>query len=1163
MIELRRILFEGHSISYSWNGGLGLNFIHNLSQMAVSPFVLLTFLFPVKDITEGIALLLLLKVPFAAVTLNLYVRNRFKLKDAAIVVISIMYALSAYVTANHFNTMWFEGVILLPLIAMGIERLVKDGKSLLYVLSLSLAIFTNYLIGLYLCGFSLLYFIANLFLRKVWGDRPALRRTWFVFITRSLLAAGLVGFFIIPIAVTLRGTGYVNTTFPTTVKLNFSVLKLFVSHFWGIYPSILTFSSVSGPNIYCGVLTVLLLPLFYFNRNISRREKLLDSAICLFLIAGFIVNVVDFVYNGFRFTSMFPHRFSFIYSFMLIIMALRAFLNLDGKWAKALYVSAPVFIALLAASFILYPQRRPEVQKPGAMSLQIFVVNVALIAALSALLIVYVKFKDKKPLLGRILAIAMAAVTVGEISTSAMKNMGVMDELKRDAYMEPYDDMVDVSKYLANEDAFYRATFKHNLSLCDARLFNYKDATTFSAMQSSVTDLGDRLGLTSTMNSLLLTNPTPLVSSIFSIKYLMDRQKELPKSFTIYDFKQNFGSIHLHENPFVLPVAFLVDDGILGWDIKSSENVYEVQNDFARKATGIEGDVMVPIAIDRIVPENLTLNETEEFQKYTADITVDPADGLIPSITMYFIADKEGYMNIHVRTGSSTSGRVWVGEDNYILNQMTGNLQAVMDAGYVHVGDEVKVIVNMDRKRLDTEDMDAYVPFSQFDVNAAVMDQPNFERVISRLGSNGLEVSYYDDTTIRGTITADRQGMLFTSIPNDNGWKVIVDGKEREVMSIGTALVGVRLDPGTHEIEFKYGLSGAWLGLLVSLASVALMLIIFLLPFLRRRRLSALGLPPEGGAWDAGDRRQAAGARRDAAQQGGGRGAAADYAGSYGGSDGSGGYGGAGGQAGQAGQGELTGYGGVARAGGGYGSDGNGWHAAGGGSGHAGSGAYAGAGDGMNAGYAAGSVGAGQAEAARRAGAVQLPQEAPARRPEPGEWMDSAGRLHRADGGVISPKADAAGAGAGATGTVGAEAIDGTDGPDGTGGTSAPAAWTSADGVRHVAGRPRRATAAPAAAAAATAAAAPEWRDSLGRLHRADGSVEALGASEDDDDEDAGGFGDADDAGGAYGNGRGGWRDSYGGRGEPDGAAGGPSRAKGAAGAYGDDDDDDDGEEDY
>ncbi|MDR1440744.1 MAG: YfhO family protein, partial [Clostridiales bacterium] len=904
MIELRRILFEDRSFVFSWNGGLGLNFIHNLSQMAVSPFVLITFLFPIKDVTEGIALLILLKIPFAAVTLNLYMRNRFKLKDAALVVLSIMYALSAYVTANHFNTMWFDGVILLPLIAMGIERLVKERKSLMYMLALGAAIFTNYLIGFYLCGFSLLYFIANLFFRKQWGDKKALKSSCLLFFSRSLIAAGLTAFFVLPIALSLQGTGYINANAPAGFKLNFSVLRLALSHFWGITPSILTFSNVSGPNVYCGVLTLVLLPLFYFNRNIKIKEKLVLSGMCLFIIAGFIINLVDYVYNGFRLTSMFPHRFSFLYSFLLIIMAARAFMNLDKKRINVLFAVVPAFAAIMAASFWLYPQKidrdeaftpileiMPGVQKPGTIGIDVLIVNISLILLLSALVFAYVKLRDNRPVLARIMVIAMATVTVAEISSSAVRNMGVMKELERDKYIEYYDDMQAVSSFLADEPEFYRATFKHNLSLSEARLYNYKDISTFSAIQASATTLGDRIGLMSTLNSMLLINPTPFLSSIFSIKYLMDKTKALPKSFTIYDYKWNSGSVYVHENPYALPVGFLVNEDAVQWDIMASQNVYEVQNDFARKASGIGADVMLPIEIESLDYEFLEMEPKmkpnaapdaepeQEFQQWILDIKEDPASGNIPKITLYFTAGKEGYMNVHVRTGGATRGQVYV-NDAYILNQMAGNLHAILDAGYVHVGDKIKIILSMDRKRLDSDDMDVYVPNPEFWVTAAVMDQATFERVVEKFKQSALKVSYYDDTTIQGTISADRDGILFTSVPDDGNWIITVDGKEREGMKIGTALAAVRLDAGEHTVELKYQLKGVWIGALVSLASLLAVLLLFLLPFLGRRLGFALpkflarpdGGEPLLGASALPNGGQADGWKADGGQADGGRG---------------------------------------------------------------------------------------------------------------------------------------------------------------------------------------------------------------------------------------------------------------------------------------------------
>ena len=51
---------------------------------------------------------------------------------------------------------------------------------------------------------------------------------------------------------------------------------------------------------------------------------------------------------------------------------------------------------------------------------------------------------------------------------------------------------------------------------------------------------------------------------------------------------------------------------------------------------------------------------------------------------------------------------------------------------------------------------------------------------------------------------ADREGLLYTSIPQDGGWHVRVDGQEVEPVLVGDVMVAVPLTAGSHEVEFVY-----------------------------------------------------------------------------------------------------------------------------------------------------------------------------------------------------------------------------------------------------------------------------------------------------------------------------------------------------------------------
>ena len=66
-----------------------------------------------------------------------------------------MYKRQAY----NWNVMWLDCIFLFPLIALGLEKLVSEGKFKLYVISLGLCILSNYYISIMVCIFLVLYFL--------------------------------------------------------------------------------------------------------------------------------------------------------------------------------------------------------------------------------------------------------------------------------------------------------------------------------------------------------------------------------------------------------------------------------------------------------------------------------------------------------------------------------------------------------------------------------------------------------------------------------------------------------------------------------------------------------------------------------------------------------------------------------------------------------------------------------------------------------------------------------------------------------------------------------------------------------------------------------------------------------------------------------------------
>ena len=105
-------------------------------------------------------------------------------------------------------------------------------------------------------------------------------------------------------------------------------------------------------------------------------------------------------------------------------------------------------------------------------------------------------------------------------------------------------------------------------------------------------------------------------------------------------------------------------------------------------------------------------------------------------------------------------------------------------------------------------------------------DPEALKAVSEKLGKNPITLTSWTDTGLAGSITSDKPGVMFTSIPYDKGWSVLGDGEKAETRAVFDTFLAVDLTEGTHKISLAYeppGLrTGAWITS-VSLAVLALL----------------------------------------------------------------------------------------------------------------------------------------------------------------------------------------------------------------------------------------------------------------------------------------------------------------------------------------------------
>ena len=153
---------EGGSLFYSFHTG-GVNFYATTLYYLVNPFNLVSLLFPAEKMEEAFTLVIGLCTAATAVSAAWYLQKRYARADISTVAFSLLYTFSGFYIAYYYNTMWLMALVLLPLIARGIERLTNGGKPWLYLASLAFAIICSFYMGFMLCIFSVLYFFVCLF----------------------------------------------------------------------------------------------------------------------------------------------------------------------------------------------------------------------------------------------------------------------------------------------------------------------------------------------------------------------------------------------------------------------------------------------------------------------------------------------------------------------------------------------------------------------------------------------------------------------------------------------------------------------------------------------------------------------------------------------------------------------------------------------------------------------------------------------------------------------------------------------------------------------------------------------------------------------------------------------------------------------------------------
>ena len=174
------------NIGWSWTTDLGANFIGSYSfYLLGSPFFWLTLLFPAAAVPYMLAPLLALKIALAGLTAYAYAQHFLRPRLA--VLAGVLYAFSGFSLYNIFFNHFHEAMIWFPLLLLGIEQYMQEGRRGLFAVAVLMSALSNYYFFIGQAFFVMLYWIV----RASAGEWQRLPRRFFGLWLQALI--GIAG----------------------------------------------------------------------------------------------------------------------------------------------------------------------------------------------------------------------------------------------------------------------------------------------------------------------------------------------------------------------------------------------------------------------------------------------------------------------------------------------------------------------------------------------------------------------------------------------------------------------------------------------------------------------------------------------------------------------------------------------------------------------------------------------------------------------------------------------------------------------------------------------------------------------------------------------------------------------------------------------------------
>ena len=886
LVKLRRFVSDivhGNGISlWSWDTGHGADTLGNFAFVICDPFAYIAAAFKPEFIDVGYTISVVIRLYAAGLAMIAFLRYRSK-NFLQCIVGGVAYAFSSWAIGSGLaHDFFLNPLVFFPLIILGVDKIDRENKPFVFVASVFISLITSFYFSYMSALLAITYIIIKYFFesqnRKIAAD---FFKRFFRFVLYAIIAVAIAAPVFIPVFYTLV---HANKSSGADIHF-FLTLKGLLCYL----PSFISNTEING-NYSLTALAMICLAMvpaaiIDYRKKINRFPSLM-ALICLvmaaFPIFGSIFNALSYSVGRWCYMLAFffvwasvsaldldkfkdeeyKQSYKTILTVIVIVMAVALILSkliFNVFNDENLYIGIMNLLFLLVFGYVVCGSKEYRRISKSAVVITLMVINLGLLY--------FIQFSPNTS--NKLEKFMKISETYKQYMSSAQR---VETQIKDDDFyrVDQIENSTPTSYAIfthtpSNENVFFgtRSIYSY-ISTIDNRIF------TFNKTLCNNAGYYRRVCYCSNDNR-------SRINFLQGVRYFVGNNKDKNLKISQYsgygykDYKTIDG-IDVLKNKYKASLGYVFNNKIsesdfMKYDYLDREQIMMqacvVSDDNKTSVSDIsKGDIVLDSEnVDYEVVDQSGLNLSDGNIKVSSgDSKLTINTGEIKNSEVYIVFKNlkkkplpyQEYKESVLRNSKNLDIESYKFDVEKISYYPHGNFNI-----YINKPGITKRLINADGDNQGFVDVKDYIAnlgyykstegnitidfkdigdYTYDSIEVVAVPQENFDIQANKLENNRLKVSTLHDNYIKGTVSAENDGLLYLSIPYTKGWKVYIDGEEQETYVADITFTGVDIDKGEHTVELKYRPVGFKAELIVCGAGIVIFAMILVYQCLKRRK---------------------------------------------------------------------------------------------------------------------------------------------------------------------------------------------------------------------------------------------------------------------------------------------------------------------------------------